>query len=267
MSRDWRAAATARACTPARRCESTVWRPQRKPITADANGAGGDACLKDSQPCQWVDIGGLLYAAVPQAQVSGGLPFCPQSAFSTTDPQLTPEGIPYSGGAFRDSALVAVSTGLLQTMNREEAEAVLGHEVSHVANGDMVTLTLIQGVVNTFVVFLSRIVGYRAGSRGQPARARPQAPPRPTARRRQAAAQASPRPTPAPPGTPTDLQPPGAARALQRAPTRASCHRGRRGPGRSRTASGTHAEGRARRALEHPPGSARRPRRQSCVPV
>jgi heat shock protein HtpX len=72
------------------------------------------------------------------------------------------EGEPnaFATGAFKNSALVAVSTGLLQTMNREEAEAVLGHEVSHVANGDMVTLTLIQGVVNTFVVFLSRIVGY-----------------------------------------------------------------------------------------------------------
>jgi heat shock protein HtpX len=72
------------------------------------------------------------------------------------------EGAPnaFATGAFRDSSLVAVSTGLLQSMNRDEVEAVLGHEVSHVANGDMVTLTLIQGVVNTFVVFLSRIVGY-----------------------------------------------------------------------------------------------------------
>jgi heat shock protein HtpX len=65
----------------------------------------------------------------------------------------------FATGAFRNSALVAVSTGLLQSMNREEVEAVLGHELSHVANGDMVTLTLIQGVVNTFVIFLSRIVG------------------------------------------------------------------------------------------------------------
>ncbi len=65
----------------------------------------------------------------------------------------------FATGAFKNSALVAVSTGLLQTMNREEVEAVLGHELSHVANGDMVTLTLIQGVVNTFVVFLSRVVG------------------------------------------------------------------------------------------------------------
>ena len=72
------------------------------------------------------------------------------------------EGEPnaFATGAFRDSALVAVSTGLLQAMTREEVEAVLGHEVSHIANGDMVTLTLIQGVVNTFVVFLSRVVGY-----------------------------------------------------------------------------------------------------------
>ena len=65
----------------------------------------------------------------------------------------------FATGAFKNSALVAVSTGLLQSMNREEVEAVLAHEVAHVANGDMVTLTLIQGVVNTFVVFLSRIVG------------------------------------------------------------------------------------------------------------
>src|SRR6267378_3559630 len=56
-------------------------------------------------------------------------------------------------------ALVAVSTGLLESMSREEVEAVLGHEIGHVANGDMVTLTLIQGVVNTFVIFLSRIIG------------------------------------------------------------------------------------------------------------
>jgi heat shock protein HtpX len=65
----------------------------------------------------------------------------------------------FATGAFKNSAFVAVSTGLLQSMNHEEVEAVLGHEMSHVANGDMVTLTLIQGVVNTFVVFLSRIVG------------------------------------------------------------------------------------------------------------
>jgi heat shock protein HtpX len=66
----------------------------------------------------------------------------------------------FATGAFRDSALVAVSTGLLQNMNRDEVEAVLGHEISHVVNGDMVTLALVQGVVNTFVVFFARVVGY-----------------------------------------------------------------------------------------------------------
>ncbi|WP_297908665.1 protease HtpX [Thiomonas sp.] len=76
------------------------------------------------------------------------------------------EGEPnaFATGARRDHALVAVSTGLLQTMSREQAAAVLAHEVSHVANGDMVTLTLIQGVVNTFVVFLSRVVGFLVDS-------------------------------------------------------------------------------------------------------
>jgi heat shock protein HtpX len=72
------------------------------------------------------------------------------------------EGAPnaFATGAFKNSALVAVSTGLVQSMTREEVEAVIGHEVAHVANGDMVTLTLIQGVMNTFVVFLSRAIGY-----------------------------------------------------------------------------------------------------------
>jgi heat shock protein HtpX len=72
------------------------------------------------------------------------------------------EGEPnaFATGAFKNSALVAVSTGLLQSMTREEIEAVIGHEVAHVANGDMVTMTLIQGVMNTFVVFLSRVIGY-----------------------------------------------------------------------------------------------------------
>ena len=66
----------------------------------------------------------------------------------------------FATGAFKNSALVAVSTGLLHSMNRDEVEAVIGHEIAHVANGDMVTLTLIQGVMNTFVVFLSRVIGY-----------------------------------------------------------------------------------------------------------
>jgi heat shock protein HtpX len=76
------------------------------------------------------------------------------------------EGEPnaFATGAFRDSALVAVSTGLLQGMTRDEVEAVLGHEVAHIANGDMVTMTLIQGVMNTFVVFLSRVIGYAVDS-------------------------------------------------------------------------------------------------------
>ena len=64
----------------------------------------------------------------------------------------------FATGAFKNSALVAVSTGLLESMNRDEVEAVLGHEVSHVANGDMVTLTLIQGVLNTFVLFVARVI-------------------------------------------------------------------------------------------------------------
>ena len=72
----------------------------------------------------------------------------------------TPEANAFATGMSRNSALVAVSSGLLQTMTREEAEAVIGHEIAHVANGDMVTLALIQGVVNTFVIFLSRVIGH-----------------------------------------------------------------------------------------------------------
>ena len=71
----------------------------------------------------------------------------------------SPQPNAFATGYSRDAALVAVSTGLFATMNEQEIEAVLGHELTHVANGDMVTLTLIQGVVNTFVIFLSRIVG------------------------------------------------------------------------------------------------------------
>ncbi len=70
----------------------------------------------------------------------------------------------FATGAFKNNALVAVSTGLLQGMTRDEVEAVIGHEVAHIANGDMVTMTLIQGVMNTFVVFLSRVVGYLVDS-------------------------------------------------------------------------------------------------------
>jgi len=82
------------------------------------------------------------------------------------------EGAPnaFATGAFKNSALVAVSTGLLQSMNKEEVEAVLGHEVAHVANGDMVTMTLIQGVVNTFVIFFSRVIASMVsrGNDGRP---------------------------------------------------------------------------------------------------
>jgi heat shock protein HtpX len=66
----------------------------------------------------------------------------------------------FATGMTKNNSLVAVSTGLLNKMNQDEAEAVLAHEISHIANGDMVTLTLIQGVVNTFVMFLSRVIGY-----------------------------------------------------------------------------------------------------------
>jgi heat shock protein HtpX len=75
-----------------------------------------------------------------------------------------PEPNAFATGMSRNSALVAVSTGLLSAMNQEEIEAVLGHEISHVANGDMVTLTLLQGVLNTFVIFLSKVIGYAIDS-------------------------------------------------------------------------------------------------------
>ena len=88
-----------------------------------------------------------------QAQSAGiGMPEV--GVFDSPDPNA------FATGANRNHALVAVSTGLLRTMRRDEVEAVLGHEVSHVANGDMVTLTLIQGVMNTFVFFLARVIGF-----------------------------------------------------------------------------------------------------------
>jgi heat shock protein HtpX len=95
----------------------------------------------------------LLETVRHQAQAAGiGMPQV--AIFDSPAPNA------FATGARRDHALVAVSTGLLQNMNRDEVEAVLGHEVSHVANGDMVTLALIQGVVNTFVIFLARAVGF-----------------------------------------------------------------------------------------------------------
>jgi heat shock protein HtpX len=72
----------------------------------------------------------------------------------------SPDVNAFATGMTRNSSLVAVSSGLLRAMTREEAEAVIGHEIAHIANGDMVTLTLIQGVVNTFVIFLSRVIGH-----------------------------------------------------------------------------------------------------------
>ncbi len=88
-----------------------------------------------------------------QAQIAGiGMPEV--AIFDSPEPNA------FATGMSKNSALVAVSTGLLQNMRKEEVEAVLGHEVSHVANGDMVTMALIQGVVNTFVMFFSRVIGY-----------------------------------------------------------------------------------------------------------
>ncbi|MDN4038165.1 protease HtpX [Massilia sp. YIM B02443] len=94
----------------------------------------------------------LLNTVAAQAQKAGiGIP---EVAIYEGEPNA------FATGATKNSSLVAVSTGLLQSMNQDEVEAVLAHEVAHIANGDMVTLTLIQGVVNTFVIFLARIVGY-----------------------------------------------------------------------------------------------------------
>ncbi len=95
----------------------------------------------------------LVDTVAQQAQRAGiGMPEV--GIFDSASPNA------FATGWNKNAALVAVSTGLLQSMNRDEVEAVLGHEVSHVANGDMVTLALIQGVVNTFVVFLSRVIGH-----------------------------------------------------------------------------------------------------------
>jgi heat shock protein HtpX len=126
-----------------------------KPMAKWSTGARAIETPSNSTEFWLLDVVGKLAKragiAMPEVAVYDGEP----NAFAT--------------GAFKNSALVAVSTGLLQGMTKEEVEAVLAHEVSHVANGDMVTMTLIQGVVNTFVVFLSRVVGYavdRSLSRG-----------------------------------------------------------------------------------------------------
>ena len=95
----------------------------------------------------------LLNTVRKQAETAGiGMPEV--GIFDSPDPNA------FATGASKNNALVAVSTGLLNNMRRNEVEAVLGHEVSHVANGDMVTLTLIQGVMNTFVFFLARVIGF-----------------------------------------------------------------------------------------------------------
>ena len=99
------------------------------------------------------DASWLISTVQRQARQAGiGMPEV--GVFDSADPNA------FATGASRNNALVAVSTGLMRTMNQDEVEAVLAHEVSHVANGDMVTMALIQGVVNTFVVFLSRLVGF-----------------------------------------------------------------------------------------------------------
>ncbi|MDE2583780.1 MAG: protease HtpX [Betaproteobacteria bacterium] len=98
-----------------------------------------------------------LVETVGRLARQAGLPM-PEVAIYEGDPNA------FATGPSRNNSLVAVSTGLLQSMNREEVEAVLAHEMAHVANGDMVTLTLIQGVVNTFVFFLARVVGYLVDS-------------------------------------------------------------------------------------------------------
>ncbi|MGO4333088.1 protease HtpX [Cupriavidus sp. 2TAF22] len=94
-----------------------------------------------------------LVQTVQRLAQRAGLPM-PEVAIYEGEPNA------FATGATKNSSLVAVSTGLLQTMSHDEVEAVLAHEVAHIANGDMVTLTLIQGVVNTFVIFLARVVGY-----------------------------------------------------------------------------------------------------------
>ncbi|MFA4970337.1 MAG: protease HtpX [Sulfuritalea sp.] len=98
-----------------------------------------------------------LFETVRRLSEKAGLPM-PEVAIYEGEPNA------FATGASRNNSLVAVSTGLLQTMTREEAEAVIAHEVAHIGNGDMVTLTLIQGVVNTFVFFLARVVGYLVDS-------------------------------------------------------------------------------------------------------
>ena len=108
-----------------------------------------------TQPSSSTEV--WLIDSVAKLADRAGLPM-PEVAMYEGEPNA------FATGASKSSSLVAVSTGLLQNMTREEAEAVLAHEVAHIANGDMVTLTLIQGVVNTFVIFISRVIGYLVDS-------------------------------------------------------------------------------------------------------
>jgi len=98
------------------------------------------------------DIEQWLVTTVKRQAEQAGIGMPEVAVFDSPDPNA------FATGMFRNNALVAVSTGLLRLMNKQEVEAVLGHEISHVANGDMVTLTLIQGVLNTFVLFIARII-------------------------------------------------------------------------------------------------------------
>ncbi len=101
------------------------------------------------------------YVGVVERQAAAlGLKTPEIGIFNSPDPNA------FATGASRNNSLVAISTGLMQVMNKEEIEAVVGHEMAHVANGDMVTMALLQGVVNTFVVFLSRIIAEAIASRG-----------------------------------------------------------------------------------------------------
>jgi heat shock protein HtpX len=103
------------------------------------------------------DVERWLVDTVQRQARQAGIGMPEVAVFDSPDPNA------FATGMFRNSALVAVSTGLLRLMSKQEIEAVLGHEVSHVVNGDMVTLTLIQGVLNTFVLFIARIIASQFG--------------------------------------------------------------------------------------------------------
>lgn len=117
----------------------------RQPATVSPGASSRDGVSQSSE--QW------LVGLVAQLARAAGVGMPEVGVFDSPEPNA------FATGYSRDAALVAVSTGLLATMNEQEIEAVLGHELTHVANGDMVTLALIQGVVNTFVIFLARIIG------------------------------------------------------------------------------------------------------------